>query len=70
MLQITGKGGMRMRGRRVFLPKNTIAKERDNYCLCLFIYNIGGGGTSADSFPNVSKILYMEQMVLPVEIEG
>ena len=30
----------------------------------------GGGGTSADSFPKVSKILYMEQMVLPGEIEG
>ena len=30
----------------------------------------GGGDTSADSFPKVSKILYMEQMVLPGEIEG
>ena len=29
-----------------------------------------GGGTSADSFPKVSKILYMAQMVLPDEIES
>ena len=30
----------------------------------------GGGDTSVDSFPNVSKILHLVQMVLPDEIES
>ena len=38
--------------------------------MVMYLYVKGGGGTSADSFPKVSKILYMAQMLLPDEIES